>query len=240
MEDKKEAKYYCIRASVFWIGFIVAVLLFAILIISILKPGDTISEQTDQNERVEKEHMEFGSIQSELKNEEECYLCGNSERSLMGYYRKFDTIGVIGLNEWYVLDLRLKKYDGKGNVETDQGGTSMSGGNNLGMDYDVDATPSRGMATATFSSTNEMFDEKTVQENLCQICLDKVTDTLEGYFEKGKEEYLPFCLVDFETLDIYPMQKMNRAYFVRDYWVELEYEDSEIEVNAYYLPEREF
>lgn len=85
-----------------------------------------------------------------------------------------------------------------------------------------------------------MFNKKTVQDNLCQKCLDKVTDTLEGYLDWGKEEYLPFCLVDFETLDIYPMQEMNIAYFVRDYRVELEYEDSKIEVNVYYLPEREF
>ena len=56
------------------------------------------------------------------------------------------------------------------------------------------------------------------------------------YFEEGKEEYLPFCLVDFETLDIYPVQKMNRAYSVRDYWVELDYNDSEIELDVYYLP----
>lgn len=85
-----------------------------------------------------------------------------------------------------------------------------------------------------------MFDKTCIQKNLCQECLDKVTDTLEGYFEKGKEEYLPFCLVDFKTLDIYPMQKINMAYYVRDYWVELEHEEVELEVNVYYLPEREF
>ena len=47
--------------------------------------------------------------------------------------------------------------------------------------------------------------------------------------------YLPFCLVDFKTLDIYPVQKMNMAYSVRDYWVELDYNDAEIELDVYYL-----
>ena len=42
--------------------------------------------------------------------------------------------------------------------------------------------------------------------------------------------------MDFETLDIYPVQKMNRAYSVRDYWVDLDYNDSEIEIDVYYLP----
>ena len=57
------------------------------------------SHEETENERVETTHMEYGQIKSKLKNLEECYLCGNSNRSLMGYYRKFDTVGIIGLNE---------------------------------------------------------------------------------------------------------------------------------------------
>lgn len=33
----------------------------------------------------------------------------------MGYYRKFDTISLISLNDWYVLDFPLKNYDSEGN-----------------------------------------------------------------------------------------------------------------------------
>ena len=106
------------------------------------------------------------------------------------------------------------------------------------MDYYVSTIASRGRASATITSTDGMFDKTVVENHLCQVCLDKVTDTLDGYFEKGKEEYLPFCLVDFETLEIYPMQKMNISYSVRDYWVELDHQDDEVEVKVYYLPER--
>ena len=106
------------------------------------------------------------------------------------------------------------------------------------MNFNVKATPSRGMASATISSSNGMFNKGEVQNNLCQECLDKVTATLEGNFEKGKEEYLPFCLVDFATLEIYPLQKRNGAYTVRDYWVELDHNESEITIDVYYLPER--
>ena len=104
------------------------------------------------------------------------------------------------------------------------------------MNYYVNAVPSRGMSSVTLEASNVSFDKSVIENNLCQDCLDKVTDSLEGYFEEGKEEYLPFCLVDFETLDIYPVQKMNRAYSVRDYWVDLDYNDSEIEIDVYYLP----
>lgn len=235
MYEEKKVKYYHIRASVFWS---VLVLIGIVFIGSIFFAGNIIAKNdgVNTNEYVEKIHMEYGQIESKLENEEECYLCGNSAKSLMGYYRKFDTVGIIGLNEWYVLDLRLKEYDSEGNPTNDSSGTSTSFGNTFGMDYCVDAVPSRGMSNATIESSNVSFDKSVIESNLCQKCLDKVTASLEGYYEEGKEEYLPFCLVDFKTLDIYPIQKMNRAYSVRDYWVELDYNDSEIEVDVYYLP----
>lgn len=230
MKSKREVRYYRIRASVFWFLVVIAIgLAFA--------SGYTKETVAQKEDKLKKEYMEYGNIISTLENNDECYLCGNSSQSMMDYYRKFDTIGVIGLNEWNVLDLGLKKYDSQGQVEVDQGGSSSMSGNTQGVSYRVSSTPSRGMANVTISSENGMFDEGTVKQHLCQLCLDKVTDTLEGYFEKGKEEYIPFCIVDFATLELYSVQKRNVAYFVRDYWVELEC-DENVEIDVYYLPER--
>ena len=238
MKEEKNIKYYRIRASVFWAAIVVIGLLFSVIICSLFKSGNTNAADTNSAEHIETMHMEYGSISSKLKNTEECYLCGSHANSLMGYYRKFDTVGIIGLNQWYVLDLRLQAYDENGNKIDDSSGSSTSMGNTSGMDYYVSTIASRGRASATISSTDGMFNKKVVENHLCQVCLDKVTDTLDGYFEKGKEEYLPFCLVDFETLEIYPMQKMNVSYSIRDYWVELDHQDDEVEVKVYYLPER--
>lgn len=235
MYDEKKTKYYHIRASVFWSGLVVIGILFAGLLILTVNIMARNSEK-NANEYVETTRMEYGHIDSKLENVDECYLCGNAPESLMGYYRKFDTVGIIGLNEWYVLDLRLKEYDSEGNPTEDSSGMSSSFGNISGMDYYVDAVPSRGMSNVTLESSDGFFDKSVVENHLCQGCLDKVTETLEGYFEERKEEYLPFCLVDFKTLDIYPVQKMNMAYSVRDYWVELNYTDSEMELDVYYLP----
>lgn len=235
MNEEKKIKYYHIRANVFWSVLVVIGILYVGLIfftVNIIARNNN----DDTNEYVETTHMEYGHIDSKLENIDECYLCGNAAESLMGYYRKFDTVGIVELNEWYVLDLRLKEYDSEGNPTEDSSGTSTSFGNTSGMNYYVNAVPSRGMSNVTLESSNDTFDKSVIENNLCQDCLDKVTDSLEGYFEEGKEEYLPFCLVDFETLDIYPVQKMNRAYSVRDYWVELDYNDSEIELDVYYLP----
>ena len=230
MKQKREVRYYHIRASVFWM-IVVIVIGFTMIFWKATKNAGQAAD------KAQTEHMEYGNIVSTLENNSECYLCGSSSQSLMDYYRKFDTIGVIGLNEWHVLDLGLKKYDSQGLVEVNQDGSGSMFGNTQGVSYRVSSTPSRGMASVTMSSENGMFDETMIKQHLCQPCLDKVADTLEGYFEKGKEEYLPFCIVDFATLDLYSVQKQNVAYFVRDYWVTLEC-DEDIEIDVYYWPER--
>ena len=76
--------------------------------------------------------------------------------------------------------------------------------------------------------------------NLCQECLDKVAVSLEGWKWKGeKKEAVPLCLVDFETLEIYPVQNSYSAYFIRDYWVEIEFDENQIEIKTFYLPKRQ-
>ena len=94
------------------------------------------------------------------------------------------------------------------------------------------------MSSATISSNGVAFDQTIIQTNLCQKYLNKVSATLEEYFEFEKEDYLPFCLIDFSTLEIYPLQNMNVAYSVRDYWIALNHSNSETKVHVYYLPER--
>lgn len=229
MKEKRKDKYYSFKASTFWIIIIVCVLLALwFLFIGCDKENDTKSVS---------EHVVHGAIISQLKNPDECYLCGHTDESLMDYYRKFDTIGVIGLNQWVIMDLRLKEYDSEGNYVKKEGSSSVHS-SMQGVDYKIDSTPSRGKASATIKSTDGMFDETIVKKHLCQTCLDKVVSTLERYTVDGEKGFLPFCVVDFKTLDLYPVQQAEHSYFVRDYWVQVENVNDEIELEAFYLPEQ--
>ena len=38
---------------------------------------------------------------------------------------------------------------------------------------------------------------------------------------------------------IYPMQNKYVGYFIRDYWIEMDFDENKVEVGAYYLPERQ-
>lgn len=226
--------YYLIKKKTLWTVIVVITSVILILCYEVFIDAHKPLEK----EYIENHKIEFGTINSKLKNVEECYLCGDSNRSLMGYYRNFDTIGVIGLNEWYVLDLRLKAYDEQGNESDNLGTMGMSSGVTQGVRFEVNSVVSRGMSSTTVSSEEE-FNSICIQNNLCQECLDKVTDTLERYCKKGeKENYNPFVLVDFKTLETYSLQNQERAFFVRDYWINLEYENEEITIQAYYLPEK--
>lgn len=42
-----------------------------------------------------------------------------------------------------------------------------------------------------------------------------------------KREAVPLCLVDFETLEIYSMQNKYVVYFIRDYWIEMDFDENE-------------
>lgn len=199
--------------------------------------NDTTMEPESRRESID---VTFEEVESNLSNIGQCYLCGNSRRSQMGYYRNFDTIGLISLNDWYVLDFPLKNYDNSGNKVIGEKSDNLMNGNTGEIIYSRSGTVSRGMAGIRVTLPKDYkLNMNILQENLCQECLDKVTESLDYWKWKDEEKgAIPLCLVDFETLEIYPVQNRYIAYFIRDYWVELDFKEDEIRIEAFYLPER--
>lgn len=172
------------------------------------------------------EATDYQGLASHLQDAEECYLCGNSNRSLMGYYRKMSAVGMISLNDWYICDFRLNQYDGE---EGQEGGSSFGSGNSSsagGISYSFSSMPSKGEADVTVTLPEDARPDKAfLQKNLCQACLDKVCDSLEN--GKGESrEAVPLCLVDFKTLEVYPVQEEQKEYVIRNYQVEISLERS--------------
>lgn len=180
----------------------------------------------------------YEQIDSKLWNKKKCYLCGKNKKSLMGYYRKFDTIGVIVLSDWYVVDLDLHESDGQKIMSDNDPQVSFRMTNVGGVSIIGSSTPDREMATMDISlSQDHRPDIGMLQEDLCQDCLDDVIDTLEVSKDKyGTEQAYPLCLVDFQTLEVYPLQEWHVGYSIRDYWVEIEYDEDKVKIKAFYLP----
>ena len=157
----------------------------------------------------------------------------------MSYYRNFDTIGLISLNDWYVIDFPLKNYDE--NEMESAASTSFLSGNTGEISYSSDGNPSRGMASIDVTlPENYEIDTNMLENHLCQNCLNKVAASLEYRKTDGEnKEAIPLCIVDFKTLEIYSLQDYWRAYFVRDYYVEMDFDDNIVRTEVFYLPERQ-
>ena len=64
------------------------------------KMKDT-ADMSQQEEFTSMEYKELPAVQSELSDPEGCYLCGTAKESMMGYFRQFDDLGIISVNQWY-------------------------------------------------------------------------------------------------------------------------------------------
>lgn len=227
---------YQIRIDVFW-----GIIVILVMLIGAAYFKDELYEKWLQSNG--QEDVSFAGLDSKLEDEESCFLCGYSNQSLMGYYRKFDTIGLISLNDWYVLDFHLKNYDENGVEVTDSGYSNITSGNTGEIIYYSDGSPKSGMASIDVTLQEDYrLDVEFIQNTLCQECLDKVVESLEyTKWKNEKKEAFPLCLVDFETLEIYSLQDWHRGCRIRDYWVEIQpdEEKNRIEVEVFRLPDSE-
>lgn len=218
-EQRKEPRYYRIRASLFWGG-----ITFTIALISAVYFRDKIWEEWQK--RQEWTTVSYEGLPSKLEDTASCYLCGISEKN-------FTEIGLISLNDWHVLDFQIKDFD-------DGSGSRIAWGETEAFSYTSEIYPCRGMSSikATLPENYDL-DPTIIQKHLCQPCLDKVTDTL--HFSKRKYEKkntIPLCLVDFRTSEIYSLQDWHVGCAIKDYWVKMEYRENIVEVEVFYLPER--
>ncbi|MDO4321173.1 MAG: hypothetical protein Q4C61_01480 [Lachnospiraceae bacterium] len=184
---------------------------------------------------LECELIEYQEFHSKLSDKDLCFLCGDDTESMIGYYRQFDTIGLISLNDWYMIDFLSCTGNGSqpGHLAAV---TSISQVNTGQINIFADRVSS-GHRTALRVTWNDSLtlDKALIEENLCPICLTKVADSLtisKRRYEKKKP--IPFCLVDFQTMKLYSLQDWRTEYCIRDYWVDLQYYDDGMSIKAYY------
>lgn len=230
---KKKLRYYSIPVGVFWCTICMLVLLSGIVCFR----EDLHKKWLHSGGR---ENISYVGAKSKLEDIDTCCLCGSNDRSMMDYYRKFDTLGLISVNDWYVLDFKTKEYEEDHQYGLDKSYTSITTGNTGEIIYDAEEIPFRGMASIEITlpehcSVNIDF----LQENLCQECLDKILESMKNSkWKREKKEPIPLCLVDFETLEIYSLQDWHVGQAIRDYWVKMTYNNRDVALEVYYLPEK--
>ena len=78
------------------------------------------SQQDNSAEEKEEFHIE---VESKIE-QEKCFLCGEADDSLMGYYSQKESIGIVHLNSLYISETRVRDFDDDGNELFQQGGSS--------------------------------------------------------------------------------------------------------------------
>ena len=107
------------------------------------------------------------AVKSTLDNKEECCLCGSNSRSLMGMYRGKDDLGIISLNNWYVLDMGAGK-DADGIVDG-QNSSRITATGEGGCIFHVDQNHARRISEVRVEYGEEnCFDVDKVRGYLCR------------------------------------------------------------------------
>lgn len=179
---------------------------------------------------------DYSEICSTLSDTTQCLLCGDNPQSMIPYYRQFDTVGLISLNDWYTIDLAPQRERGSGTEELLPG--SFMGQINTGRLQIFADCLSSGYRTDVQVTWEEglTLDATLIEENLCQKCLTKILDSLTVAEESHKKQYLlPFCLVDFRTLDLYLLQDWRAEYCIQDFWINLQCFDNGMEIRTFHL-----
>ena len=174
-------------------------------------------------------------VKSTLDNKEECCLCGSNSRSLMGMYRGKDDLGIISLNNWYVLNIGVGKDEDE--TMSGQNSSRITVTGEGGCIFHVDLNHARRISEVRIEyGEGNYFDVDKVRGYLCQVCLDKLLDVID--VNGDSECSVGLCMIDFQTQELYSLQEQYVTYYIRDYYVKIESGEEKI-VTAVYAPEWE-
>lgn len=234
----EKERYYCINKKLFWCCIVFIIGIFSVSVFTIVRVQGM---KKDENLTTQRTYVEYEKQLSKLSDVSECYLCGTTNRSVHSLYGGTDSIGIIDLIEWNMLDLRMNGQDSEGEPDGEDAGTNEIFGKTDKIEYSIQSIPARGMAEAEVQSSYVSINDELLTNHLCQQCLDKVVNVLGTDAEVNKSpQYVPFCLVDYQTMEVFSLQRGECSYYVRDYRVEVERDHKKIEVQVYYQPLQSF
>lgn len=157
----------------------------------------------------------------------------------MGYYKQFDSIGVINLNTGQICDIGIFSYDEEsGNLlkpDKHENHITTSADEKASI-ISVSTDQERRISNVDLIFTDEgspLHDEM-VATLFCDDCLAKIYNPNNFY---GLYDYrYDIAFVDFTSGDPYPVNGFYRGCFIRDYYVHLEYLNDRISALIFYAP----
>ena len=164
---------------------------------------------------------------------EECYVCGSVSNSSAFPYWGEDNVGIVNLNTFELLYLPINRYDDHGNlIEEPAGFMSSSGMSNTETESYAHAYcfPDNAFANVQLSGVEYTINRNSVQNYLCQACLDSINDL--WFTDQSPAEY---AVVSFENRTIRPLLNVHPWFSLGNFGIDCEFKtDGEIDLLIHY------
>lgn len=174
----------------------------------------------------------------------DCALCGNRRDSLMGYYRRFDSIGIICINSWGINDSHVRCYDedtGKELFEQPHSSTIFHSYGKGECAFMIQGMYERGISEIDVNyGEKSVIDWERLSERLCSGCLEKFKNMEDGEADLTEGRYKDVCLVDFKTAEVYSIEDWHSWYMIRDYYVMIDHGENGDHITIFYAPVRKW
>lgn len=170
---------------------------------------------------------------------EDCVLCG--QHSMWGYYSKLDSIGVLNLASGNISDLRIFEYEDDGTLRDNSGYSSkITVGDGDGRFGHMMVMGSRGICDLSLSwEEGKEITLEGIASLYCPDCMGKIAELDKYWADKYLDEKrCPFALIDFVTGEIYSLNGISTACFIRDYYMKFEFGDRKVDGIVVYAPEQ--
>lgn len=166
---------------------------------------------------------------------ENCFLCGSIENKNLSRHWGEDNVGVVHLNTFDVLPLRINRYNDSGDIISDKFGILETAGLYRDDTYVNSITdPDRGYTSIQITKVKYMVDRKAVQTNLCEECIESMNGVY--WCSENPPEY---AIINFKERTIRPLEKSLTWFFSGNYGINCEYkENGNIDLLIVYLPLR--
>ena len=179
------------------------------------------------------EHVDYVSNITQ----EECFVCSDHQ-DMPGYrYWGKDNVGIVNLNNFDLLYLEINRYDDHGELIEEPAGYMLFDGM---MDKEADSYvnvvchPDNAYADVTITGVQYAIDRDSVENHLCQDCLDSING--QFFVDKPPAEY---AIISFEERTIQALLNSETWFSAGNYGVSGSFRgDDRIDLLIHYCPNR--
>lgn len=168
-------------------------------------------------------------------SKDECFLCGDQSHHPESAYWGQDNVGLLHLNTFSVLPLRINRYDDSGVLIREKFGILESGGLYRDDTYANSMTdPDRGYSSIQITKSKYKIDRNAIETHLCEHCIQAMNCV---YW--SEEDPPEFAILNFSDGTIRPLDQALTWFFSGNFGINCEYEeDGDIDLLILYLPPR--